>query len=99
MADKITTLKTKSGDNVFPNVKENNIPATIARVADVDQTIKTTKDSLQSDINAIGAKTDTKQDKLTAGDNITIQGNVISATTGGSVPDNVVLYGDLTPVA
>ena len=99
MADKSTTLKTKSGDNVFPNVKENNIPATIARVADVDQTIKTTKDSLQSDINAIGAKTDTKQDKLTAGDNITINDNVISATTGGSVPDNVVLYGDLTPVA
>ena len=98
MADKITTLKTKSGDNVFPNVKENNIPATIARVTDVDQTIKTTKDSLQSDINAIGAKTDTKQDKLIAGANINIQGNTISATVP-SVPDNVVLYGDLTPVA
>lgn len=99
MADKITTLKTKSGDNVFPNVKENNIPATIARVADVDQTIKTTKESLQSNIDAIGAKTDTKQDKLTAGTGINIDDstNTISATT--SVPDNVVLYGELTPVA
>lgn len=98
MADKKTTLKTKTGDNVYPNVLDGNIPATIARVADVDQTIKTTKESLQSNIDAIGAKTDTKQDKLTAGDNITIQDNVISAT-GGSVPDNVVLYGELTPVA
>ena len=98
MADKKTTLKTKTGDNVYPNVLDGNIPATIARVADVDQTIKTTKESLESDINAIGAKTDTKQDKLTAGDNITIQGNTISANVP-SVPDNVVLYGDLTPVA
>lgn len=97
MADKITTLKTKGGDNVFPNVKENNIPATIARVADVDQTIKTTKESLQSNIDAIGATVDTKQNKLTAGTNITITGDTISATT--SVPDNVVLYGELTPVA
>ena len=80
MADKITTLKTKAGDNVYPNVLEQNIPETIAR----DEQVET--------------KLAGKQDKLTAGDNITIQGNVISAT-GGSVPDNVVLYGDLTPVA
>ena len=91
MADKITTLKTKSGDNVFPNVKENNIPATIARTSDIQVTYAT-----KSAVNAISQS---KQDKLTAGANITIQGNVISATTGGSVPDNVVLYGDLTPVA
>ena len=91
MADKITTLKTKGGDNVFPNVKENNIPATIARTSDIQATYAT-----KSAVNAISQS---KQDKLTAGDNITIQGNVISATTGGSVPDNVVLYGDLTPVA
>ena len=91
MTDKITTLKTKGGDNVFPNVKENNIPATIARTSDIQATYAT-----KSAVNAISQS---KQDKLTAGDNITIQGNVISATTGGSVPDNVVLYGDLTPVA
>ena len=90
MADKITTLKTKSGDNVFPNVKESNIPATIARTSDIEATYATK--------SALSLMSQTKQDKLTAGDNITIQGNVISAT-GGSVPDNVVLYGDLTPVA
>ena len=90
MADKITTLKTKNGDNVFPNVKENNIPATIARTSDIEATYATK--------SAVSLMSQTKQDKLTAGDNITIQDNTISAT-GGSVPDNVVLYGDLTPVA
>ena len=90
MADKTTTLKTKSGDNVFPNVKESNIPATIARTSDIEATYATK--------SAVSLMSQTKQDKLTAGDNITIQDNVISAT-GGSVPDNVVLYGDLTPVA
>ena len=90
MADKITTLKTKTGDNVFPNVKENNIPASIARTSDIEATYATK--------SAVSLMSQTKQDKLTAGANITIQGNVISAT-GGEVPDNVVLYGDLTPVA
>ena len=91
MADKITTLKTKTGDNVFPNVKENNIPASIARTSDIEATYATK--------SAVSLMSQTKQDKLIAGDNITIQDNVISATGGGSVPDNVVLYGDLTPVA
>lgn len=90
MADKTTTLKTKSGDNVFPNVKESNIPATIARTSDIEATYATK--------SAVSLMSQTKQDKLTAGANITIQDNVISAT-GGSVPDNVVLYGDLTSVA
>ena len=91
MADKKTTLKTKTGDNVYPNVLDGNIPATIARTSDIEATYAT-----KSDVNAISQS---KQDKLTAGDNITINENVISATTGGSVPYNVVLYGDLTPVA
>ena len=91
MADKKTTLKTKAGDNVYPNVLEDNIPATIARTSDI-QTTYATK-------SALNLMSQTKQDKLTAGDNIIINDNVISATTGGSVPDNVVLYGDLTPVA
>ena len=91
MADKKTTLKTKAGDNVYPNVLEGNIPATIARTSDIEATYATK--------TAVSLMSQTKQDKLTAGDNITIQDNVISATTGGSVPDNVVLYGDLTPVA
>jgi hypothetical protein len=97
MADKKTTLKTKAGDNVYPNVLEDNVPATIARVADVDKTIKTTKESLQGNIDAIGAKVDTKQNKLKAGTNITITNDTISAST--SIPDNVVLYGELTSVS
>ena len=91
MADKKTTLKTKSGDNVYPNVLDGNIPDTIARTSDIQETYATK--------SALSLMSQTKQDKLTAGDNITINDNVISATTGGSVPDNVVLYGDLTPVA
>ena len=91
MADKNTTLKTKAGDNVYPNVLDGNIPSTIARASDIQATYATK--------SALNSMSQTKQDKLTAGDNITISGNVISATTGGSVPDNVVLYGDLTPVA
>ena len=91
MADKKTTLKTKTGDNVYPNVLDGNIPATIARTSDIEATYATK--------SAVSLMSQTKQDKLTPGDNITINGNVISATTGGSVPDNVVLYGDLTPVA
>ena len=91
MADKKTTLKTKTGDNVYPNVLEDNIPATIARTSDIEATYATK--------SAVSLMSQTKQDKLTPGDNITINDNVISATTGGSVPDNVVLYGDLTPVA
>ena len=87
MANKITTLKTKLGDNVYPNVLEQNIPETIARDEQVNNGFA------QVDTKLAG-----KQDKLTAGANITIQGNTISANVP-SVPDNVVLYGELTPVA
>lgn len=87
MADKITTLRTKSGDNVYPNVLDGNIPETIARNDHVNQAFVEVEGKIAG-----------KQDKLTAGANITIQGNTISASVP-SVPDNVVLYGDLTPVA
>ena len=87
MADKITTLRTKSGDNVYPNVLEQNIPETIARNNHVNEAFVEVEGKIAG-----------KQDKLTAGANITIQGNTISASVP-SVPDNVVLYGELTPVA
>ena len=87
MADKITTLKTKSGDNVYPNVLDSNIPETIARNDHVNQAFVEVEGKIAG-----------KQNKLTAGANITIQGDTISATVP-SVPDNVALYGDLTPVA
>lgn len=98
MADKKTTLKTKTGDNVYPNVLDGNIPATIARTSVTD---KLTGDVnvLNNDVTQISRDMLTKQNKLTAGTGINIDDstNTISATT--SVPDNVVLYGDLTPVA
>ena len=87
MADKITTLRTKSGDHVYPNVVDSNIPETIARNNHVNEAFVEVEGKIAG-----------KQDKLTAGANITIQGNTISASVP-SVPDNVVLYGDLTPVA
>ena len=87
MANKITTLKTKLGDNVYPNVLEQNIPETIAR-----------DEQVNNGFAQVYTKLAGKQDKLTAGANITIQGTTISANVP-SVPDNVVLYGDLTPVA
>ena len=87
MADKITTLRTKSGDNVYPNVVDSNIPETIARNNHVNEAFVEVEGKIAG-----------KQDKLTAGANITIQGNTISANVP-SVPDNVVLYGELTPVA
>ena len=87
MANKITTLKTKLGDNVYPNVLEQNIPETIAR-----------DEQVNSGFAQVDTKLAGKQDKLTAGANITIQGTTISANVP-SVPDNVVLYGELTPVA
>ena len=87
MADKITTLRTTSGDNVYPNVLDSNIPETIARNNHVNEAFVEVEGKIAG-----------KQDKLTAGANITITGNTISASVP-SVPDNVVLYGDLTPVA
>lgn len=87
MADKITTLRTKSNDNVYPNVLDQNIPDSIARNNHVNEAFVEVEGKIAG-----------KQDKLTAGANITIQGNTISASVP-SVPDNVVLYGDLTPVA
>lgn len=40
---------------------------------------------LRRDVNAVSGKVDTKQDILTAGENITINGNVISADAGNNI--------------
>lgn len=98
MADKITTLKTKGGDKVYPNVLDKNIPATIARTTVTDK-LTSDVNILNNDVTSLNKNLDTKQPKLTAGTGITIDDstNTISATA--SVPDNIVLYGELTPVA
>lgn len=115
MADKTTTLTTQTGDSIYPNVLDENIPDTIARVSDVnnlksnvetnyltkadaettyqqqarmaDYVSKTYGDGTYATITQLGGK----QDKLTAGSNITIEGTTISATR----PENMALYGDL----
>lgn len=123
MADKTTTLKTKGGDNVFPNVIEKNIPDSIARQSAVDKiqsdletnyltkagasSTYQTKEDMESYVTktygnahyATAAQLANKQNKLKAGTGIAIDdsNNTISSTI--SVPDNVVLYGELTPVA
>lgn len=115
MADKTTTLTTQTGDSIYPNVLDENIPDTIARVSDVnnlktsletnyltkadaettyqqqagmvDYVSKTYGDGTYATITQLGGK----QDKLTAGTHITIEGATISATR----PKNMALYGDL----
>ena len=115
MADKTTTLTTQTGDSIYPNVLDENIPDTIARVSDVnklktdvetayltkanaeatyqtkagrvDYVSKTYGDGTYATITQLGGK----QDKLTAGSNITIEGTTIAAVR----PENRALYGDL----
>ena len=115
MADKTTTLTTQTGDSIYPNVLDENIPDTIARVSDVnnlktnvetnyltkadaettyqqqagmaDYVSKTYGDGTYATKTQLGGK----QDKLTAGSNITIEGTTIAATR----PGNMALYGDL----
>ena len=98
MADKITTLKTKSGDNVYPNVLDGNIPATIARTS-VTNKLASDVDILNNDVTQISKDMLNKQAKLTAGTGINIDDSTHTISATASVPDNVVLYGDLTPVA
>ena len=115
MADKTTTLTTQTGDSIYPNVLDENIPDTIARVSDVnnlktnvetnyltkadaettyqqqagmvDYVSKTYGDGTYATKTQLGGK----QDKLTAGSNITINGTTIAAVR----PENMALYGDL----
>lgn len=42
-------------------------------------------EQLRNDVNTVSGTVDTKQDKLTAGENITISGNVISAEAGNNI--------------
>ena len=118
MADKITTLKTKTNDNVYPNVIGDNRKDAFVDSSTIthhlyDQTHKVgfqinneTNIKIQNSLQKPAGLTKTKlvgvgsngQENIEIGDNLTLANGKLSAT-GGSVPDNVVLYGDLTPVA
>ena len=57
--------------------------------------ISSINDSIAMAMSDITELKEGKQDKLTAGNNITFEGNVISATGGGELPDNVVTSDNL----
>ena len=118
MADKITTLKTKANDNVYPNIKGENRKDSFSDSSTIthhfyDQTHKVgfqianeTNIKIQNSLQKPAGLTKTElvgvgtngQENIEIGDNLTIANGKLSAT-GGEVPDNVVLYGELTPVA
>ena len=118
MADKITTLKTKTNDNVYPKVIGESRKDSFADSSTIthhfyDQTHKVgfqianeTNIKIQNSLQKPAELTKTElvgvgtngQENIEIGDNLTLANGKLSAT-GGSVPDNVVLYGDLTPVA
>lgn len=99
MVNRITTLKTKGGDSVFPNVVEKNIPDSIARQSAVNKI----HDDLENNYLTKAAASSTYQAKADMESYVTkTYGNAHYATAAqlaNSVPDNIILYGDLTPVA
>lgn len=82
--NKLTAIEAGAQVNKIESVKVNNVALEIASKA-VNVTVPTKVSELQNDSNFVKSATHTsdlalKQDKLTAGSNITIQGNVISAS-------------------
>ena len=70
-----------TNDRIITPINSDFIGTDIARTAD----IPTKTSQLDNDSNFVtSTELATKQDKLVAGTNITIEGNVISATGGGS---------------
>lgn len=63
----------------------------LAAETDIRKDMNQSDNKLQSQITAQAAKIAGKQDKLAAGDNIIISGNVISATSGGAGLDFIVV--------
>ena len=77
-------------DNIYKTIDNNFISPDIARTAD----IPTTTSQLTNDSNFVtSTELATKQDKLVAGTNITIEGNVISATGGGGGSGGEIFVG------
>lgn len=81
MADKTTTLKTQTGDNVYPNVLDKNIPDSIVRGVELNAVQENLNNKIAEIANGLKGEIDTKQNTLKAGNNITIIGDTISATS------------------
>ena len=64
------------------------------KIGNIGQLTTTDKTNLVAAINEVKQTADDKQDKLIAGENITIaaDGKTISATGGGTVPTNVSAF-------
>lgn len=83
-----------SGDLIVPS--EGGTLARMEDLIDLRADINEADSELQTQITAQAAEIETKQDKLTAGDNIIISGNVISATgAGGGVGFDVIVVQEL----
>lgn len=87
MADKTTTLTTQTGDSIYPNVLDENIPDTIARVSDVNklktdvETAYLQKPAGLTKTKLVGVGTN-GQENIEIGDNLTLANGKLSATGG-----------------
>lgn len=81
-----TNIRVESNSNSLTNIKSD--------IVDINKDIEVINTALEGKQTkgdyATKEQLEAKQDKLTAGTNITIEGNVISAAGGGSAPDNMV---------
>ena len=66
--------------------------ATVATTGDYNDLTNKPDLSVYATTTALGTGLARKQDTLTAGENITIENNVISATGGGGGSSNLVVY-------
>lgn len=61
MADKTTTLKTKTGDNVYPNVLDKNIPDSIVRGVELNAVQENLNNKIAEAANGLKGEIDSKQ--------------------------------------
>lgn len=61
MADKTTTLKTQTGDNVYPNVLDKNIPDSIVRGVELNAVQENLNNKIYEIANSMKGEIDSKQ--------------------------------------
>lgn len=61
MADKTTTLKTQTGDNVYPNVLDKNIPDSIVRGVELNAVQENLNNKIAELADAMKGEIDSKQ--------------------------------------
>ncbi|WP_342276403.1 hypothetical protein [Spiroplasma endosymbiont of Nebria brevicollis] len=78
--------ETNNNDNYYTKQETNNLLDKKQNIN--DENLQTTNKTITGGINENKTNIDKKQDELTAGTNITIKDNIISATGGSSVDEN-----------